>query len=104
MNLFEILLIVFLGVILITLIVLTVFFIKKMKLERQRAAILSHRELWLYYMNEPELYGLLSNNNGKDVDSKLDAENLTEKQYRFLVLFLNHMESMLPSWKKYEKD
>ena len=104
MNLFEILLIVFLGIILITLIVLTVFFVRKMKLERQRAAILSHRELWLYYMNEPELYGLLSNNNGKDVDSKLDAENLTEKQYRFLVLFLNHMESMLPSWKKYEKD
>ena len=55
-------------------------------------------------MNEPELYGLLSNNNGKDVDSKLDADNLTEKQYRFLVLFLNHMESMLPSWEKYEKD
>lgn len=104
MSLFEIFLIVFLGMILSTLIVLTITIINKMKIERKRAAILSHRELWLYYMDDKELSGLLSNNNGKDVEGEIDAENLTEKQYRFLVLFLNHMESMLPSWKKYEKD
>ena len=87
----------------LSLIILTVFFIKKISLERKRAAILSHRELWLYYLNEPELAGLLSNNNGRDVSNKFDPNNLTEKQYRFLVLFLNHMESMLPSWEKYKK-
>ncbi len=104
MSTFEILLIIGLVMIISVLVVLAVVSIKKMKIERTRAAILSHRELWLYYMNEPELAGLLSNNNGKNVDNKFDPENLTEKQYRFLVLFLNHMESMLPSWKKYEKD
>ena len=75
-----------------------------MNIERTKSAILSHRELWLYYMDDKDLTGLLSNNNGKDVETKIDAENLTEKQYRFLVLFLNHMESMLPSWNKYKKD
>ena len=104
MSVFEILLIIGLWAIVFILAVIVIVNIKKLKIERTRVAILSHRELWLYYMNEPELAGLLSNNNGKSVDSKCNPENLTEKQYRFLVLFLNHMESMLPSWKKYEKD
>ncbi len=104
MSIFEILLILLLGTILSVLIVLTTFFIRKMNIERKKSAILSHRELWLYYMDDKELSGLLSNNNGKGIESKIDADNLTEKQYRFLVLFLNHMESMLPSWNKYKKD
>ena len=104
MSLFQILLIVILSLVFIAILSLVIILLIKFKIERTRAAILSHRELWLYYMNEPDLSGLLSNNNGKEVDKKVNAENLNEKQYRFLVLFLNHMESMLPSWKKYEKD
>lgn len=104
MSTFQILLI--LGVFLVAALLAALVFVIAFKLqnERARAAILSHRELWLYYLDNPELSGLLSNNNGKKVDAKVDPENLTEKQYRFLVLFLNHMETMLPSWKKYEKD
>lgn len=104
MSAFEICLICGVLAITISIIVLIVVIVKKANIERKRAAILSHRELWLYYLNEPELKGLLSNNNGKSIDQKINPDNLTEKQYRFLVLFLNHMESMLPSWKKYEKD
>ena len=103
MSDFQILTTVLLGLILVCLITFVSVFIFKFRVERTRAAILSHRELWLYYMNEPELSGLLSNNNGKG-GCTVSAENLSEKQYRFLVLFLNHMESMLPSYKKYEKD
>ncbi len=104
MNAFQILLIIGIFAVLLTLLAFLFAFIKRTKSERTRAAILSHRELWLYYLNDPELKDLLSNNNGKEVDNKIDPENLSEKQYRFLVLFLNHMESMLPSWKKYQKD
>lgn len=71
MSLFEILLIVFLVLILSALVVIAVVFIRKAKHERQRAAILSHRELWLYYMDDKELAGLLSNNNGKGVGGGL---------------------------------
>ena len=59
----------------------------KLKVQRMRDAILSHRELWLYYMDDKELENLLSNNNGKDTSKVVDPENMTEKQYRFLVLF-----------------
>lgn len=104
MSVFQILLIIGLFLVAIALVAILVAVVQKTKHERTRAAILSHRELWLYYLENPELKGLLSNNNGKNVDLKIDPENLTEKQYRFLVLFLNHMESMLPSWRKYEKD
>lgn len=104
MSVFQILLIIGLFLVAIALVAILVAVVQKIQHERTRAAILSHRELWLYYLDNPELKGLLSNNNGKNVDLKIDPENLTEKQYRFLVLFLNHMESMLPSWKKYEKD
>ena len=104
MSIFQILLVIGVFMIVAVLIVLTVVVAYRLKLERSRAAILSHRELWIYYLSNPELDGLLGNNNGKDITMKIDPENLTEKQYRFLVLFLNHMESMLPSYKKYEKD
>ncbi len=103
MTTFEILLITFLAMILISIILVSVTILFKIKIDRRKAAILSHRELWLYYMNEPELVGILSNNNGTG-ECPIKADNMSEKQYRFLVLFLNHMESMLPSWKKYEKD
>ena len=104
MSAFEICLVIGVFAVALSIAVLIAVIARKTKIERTRAAILSHRELWLYYLNDPELKDLLSNNNGKGVDKKIDAENLSEKQYRFLVLFLNHMESMLPSWKKYEKD
>lgn len=104
MTAFQILLLISLLLILVTLAILCVIFYKKFKHEQTKTAILSHRELWLYYMNNPDLENLLSNNNGKKVSSEINPEKLTEKQYRFLVLFLNHMESMLPSYKKYEKD
>ena len=50
------------------------------------------------------LINILSNNNGKDTSDIPTPQNLTEKQYRFLVLFLNHMEMMLPSYTKFKKD
>ena len=100
---FNILILVFLGLIAASLFAWLITYVLKTKKEVQRAAILSHRELWLYYMNEPELAGILSNNNGTG-KCTIDADKMTENQYRFLVLFLNHMEHMLPSYKKYEKD
>ena len=103
MTTFEILLLLILGLIFISITTLVASFIFKIKIDRKKSAILSHRELWLYYMNEPELAGILSNNNGTG-ECPVNADKMSEKQYRFLVLFLNHMESMLPSWKKYEKD
>lgn len=104
MTTFEILLVIALTLIFATLLCFTVFYIIKAKKDASKSAILSHRELWLYYMDSPELQNILSNNNGKSTNDLPDPENLTEKQYRFLVLFLNHMETMLPSWKKYERD
>lgn len=104
MNTFQILLIVCLALTVIALTFLCVILSKKLSVQRTRDAILSHRELWLYYLNNPDLSGLLSNNNGKQISNEINPDKLTEKQYRFLVLFLNHMESMLPSYKKYEKD
>lgn len=103
MNGFGIGIIIMLALICVCLVAICVALLLKIHFERKSGAILSHRELWLYYLNEPELAGILSNNNGKG-DCPINAENLTEKQYRFLVLFLNHMESMLPSWKKYKQD
>ena len=102
MNLFQTLLIVVLSLILIAIVGVIVAMQYKLKIKRTRDAVLSHRELWLYYMDDKDLQGLLSNNNGKG--ELPNPETMTEKQYRFLVLFLNHMEMMLPSWKKYEKD
>ncbi len=104
MNTFQILLIICLALTVIALTFLCVILSKKLSVQRTRDAILSHRELWLYYLNNPDLSGLLSNNNGKQISNEINPDKLTEKQYRFLVLFLNHMESMLPSYKKYEKD
>ena len=104
MGLFEILLLIILILILIAICGVVFALLYKLKIDRTKTAILSHRELWLYYMNDKDLAGILSNNNGKSASEIIDPENMTEKQYRFLVLFLNHMESMLPSWKKYEKD
>ncbi len=104
MNLFEILLLVLLVLVVIAISAVVFAILYKLKIQRDRDAVLSHRELWLYYMDDKDLQGILSNNNGKDVKNVPNPDNLTEKQYRFLVLFLNHMEMMLPSWKKYEKD
>lgn len=105
MNTFEILLVILLSLSTVVLTLLCICYITTHKKQNEKDAILSHRELWLYYLNEPELAGILSNNNGKsEKEINIEPENLTEKQYRFLVLFLNHMETMLPSWKKYEKD
>ncbi len=104
MSVFQILLLVFMSLILLSLITFVVCVILKIRKDSKKAAILSHRELWLYYLDNPELENLLSNNNGKDVKNLPNPDDLSEKQYRFLVLFLNHMETMLPSWKKYKKD
>ena len=104
MTLFQILITILLVLILIAIVGISFVLLFKLKIQRKKDAILSHRELWLFYMNDKDLSGLLSNNNGKDAKDIIDPEKMTEKQYRFLVLFLNHMESMLPSWKKYEKD
>lgn len=104
MTLFQILITILLALILIAIVGISFVLLLKLKIQRKKDAILSHRELWLFYMNDKDLSGLLSNNNGKDAKDIIDPEKMTEKQYRFLVLFLNHMESMLPSWKKYEKD
>ena len=82
----------------------SVVLIKLIKVQQNRDAVLSHRELWLYYMDNKDLANILSNNNEKDTSDIPTPQNLTEKQYRFLVLFLNHMEMMLPSYTKFKKD
>lgn len=103
MTTFQILLVICLIIIAVLIATVAVILIKRHKYEKLKTAMLSHRELWIYYLNEPELAGILSNNNGTG-DCKVNADKMTEKQYRFLVLFLNHMESLVPSWKQYEKD
>ena len=102
MIIYNLLTIIFLSLIAFVLLAILLVFIYKVRKDRKKDAILSHRELWLYYMNEPELAGILSNNNGTG-DCKIDANKMSEKQYRFLVLFLNHMETMVPSYKRFEK-
>lgn len=104
MSLFEFLIVTFTGLLIIGVVGIIICLQKQIKVQQNRDAVLSHRELWLYYMNDKDLQGLISNNNGKELNEIPDPENMTEKQYRFLVLFMNHMEMMLPSWKKYEKD
>jgi hypothetical protein len=104
MTTFEVLLIISLVLIVCAIGGVVFAILYKLKVQRMRDAILSHRELWLYYMDDKDLENLLSNNNGKDACKMIDPENMTEKQYRFLVLFLNHMEHMLPSWTPYIPD
>ena len=57
MSAFEICLISGILAITVSIIVLIAVMVRKTNIERTRAAILSHRELWLYYLNEPNLKG-----------------------------------------------
>ena len=94
MNTFEIIMVIIACLYLITFAGIFSFFIVKAKAENKKSAMLSHRELWLYYINDPDFKGLLANNNGKGEEDTISPDKMTEKQYRFLVMFLNHMEYM----------
>ena len=112
MTAFEIITTVLMSTLVVVLLFWLVFVITKTRVGNKKSAILSHRELWLYYMNNADLASLLGNNNGKGINGTISPEKMTEKQYRFLVLFLNHMEymivliskNMLPSKISFEKD